>query len=344
MIDTVKCWVSIKYADYKKIKFFCDYKTSRNFSTGIIHYELSSGQVKGSFDKTINIRPEDNSYLGLSGNGYILIVEGSYHKIVKGQNAYEGFYNLHTIINGFKELIENAINIKLPDFKHWNLIRADIAKCYNLENQENVKNYINSFRLLSYPRRKLRFFENESLYISGTTSTLKIYNKLCEFNKHDLSELKKTLFNVIDYQDKIKGFIRFEIEIKKKKLESKYNKKVIKCYQVKYEELEEIWKEEFMKLYKISDIMLKKVNKKEEVKNRLFSVYKYNLAVILYNFYLSIIVDGYNSIKECMPKQTFYRKIKQLKNAGIDFSQSDLVFSEKKEIFYFNPFEFKEVA
>ena len=38
---------------------------------------------------------------------------------------------------------------------------------------------------------------NESLYLTGTTTTLKIYNKLLEFRKHDLRKLSKTDFDVL---------------------------------------------------------------------------------------------------------------------------------------------------
>lgn len=40
--------------------------------------------------------------------------------------------------------------------------------------------------------------------------------------------------------------------------------------------------------------------------------------------------------------RTYYRYIKDLKQAKIDFSQSYKV--EEKEIYYFNPFDYKEVV
>ena len=43
-----------------------------------------------------------------------------------------------------------------------------------------------------------------------------------------------------------------------------------------------------------------------------------------------------------MSKTSYFRNIKELKEAKVDFSQSYKV--EEIELFYFNPFEFKEVA
>ena len=43
-----------------------------------------------------------------------------------------------------------------------------------------------------------------------------------------------------------------------------------------------------------------------------------------------------------MSPRTYQRNIKELKNARVDFSQSYKV--EEIELYYFNPFEAKEVA
>ena len=64
------------------------------------------------------------------------------------------------------KLVENAYNIKLQDVHHWFLQRCDIAVVYNLETQENVKNYINNLRLCAYPRRGLKHYKDESIYLT----------------------------------------------------------------------------------------------------------------------------------------------------------------------------------
>lgn len=264
---------------------------------------------------------------------------GSYHKIVKGHNAFGGYYNIQFITLALKKIVENAYNIKLPSLKHWFLQRIDITRVYNLKDNVNVQKYINCFRTLTYPRRNLKFYEDESVYVSGQTTTLKIYNKLHEFLKHDKNKLSKFYtFNLQEFLSKIDGYVRFECEIKKKKLKSIYGKNYIRISNLSYKEFEKIWCDEFMKILKFDMSEIKKVKQKESVKERLKTIYNNRKAIELYNFYLAIKVDGEKTVKSNMSKATFYRKRAELKDAGIDFTGCFKIYEEDANIIDFNPF------
>lgn len=266
-------------------------------------------------------------------------LNGSYHKIVKGHNAYDGYYNIQSITLALKKLVENAYNVNLPNLKHWFLQRIDITRVYNLKDNVNVQKYINCFRTLTYPRRNLKFYEDESVYVSGQTTTLKIYNKLCEFSKHDKNKLSKfDTFNLYEFMHKIDGYVRFECEIKKKKLKSIYGKNYIRINNLSYKEFEKIWCDEFMKILKFDMSEIKKVKQKESVKERLKTIYNNRKAIELYNFYLAIKVDGEKTVKSNMSKATFYRKRAELKDAGIDFTGCFKIYEEDANIIDFNPF------
>ena len=84
------------------------------------------------------------------------------------------------------------------------------------------------------------------------------------------------------------------------------------------------------------------VRGREDVYNRLVSIYKPAKANLLFNFYSSIQLNGLKDVKLKMSSSSYYRNINALKEAKIDFSQSYKV--EEKEIFYFNPFEYEEVV
>ena len=71
-------------------------------------------------------------------------------------------------------------------------------------------------------------------------------------------------------------------------------------------------------------------------------MYKPAKANLLYNFYCAIQLNGLKDIKNNMSSSTYYRNIKDLKIAKIDFSQSYKI--EENKIYYFNPFESKEVV
>ena len=195
--------------------------------------------------------------------------------------------------------------------------------------------------MLDYPRRKPQHYKDCGIYFSGTTTTLKIYNKLLEFNKNDRAKLKNMeLFNIFEHIQKIKGFVRFEVEIKNKKLLDMFQKKYgaivknVRCKDFEYFDFEGIWVDDFMKVIKVNFNGMKLISDKEEVRNRLLKLYDSDLGFNLYNFYLSIIVDGYKKIQEITPSSTFYRKINKLKNAGVDFSSNnyDIVYKNKNEV------------
>ena len=270
-------------------------------------------------------------------------MSGSYHKIIRGFNSHNGYYNLYAICSSLIEIVSKYYNIKLPRIQHWFLQRVDVAICYDLKNNENVRKYLNNLSMCHYPRRNIKTYQDESIYLTGTTTTLKIYNKLLEFKKHDMKKLKDTNFDIISYLKNIDGFIRFECEIKKKKLTDIYNTNFVRIRNVTYNELKQVWSEEFMKLLKLFNKDLNIINDKKEIEKRLYTLYKERKASILYNFYLSIMVDGLREVRKRTTKSTYYRNIKELKKANIDFSQTYKI-DLKKEIVQFNPFQYKEVV
>lgn len=341
MIDTIKIYTMINKTVFDIISNFSIVKTSYKKSTGEIFYEIVNDKLEGSFSSSLSVRVGNGIKYKFINNYYIEI-EGSLHKMIKGYNALNGFYNIYNVSKKLISIVENHYKLKLPKIQHWFLQRVDISKCFDLDNNKNVRNYINNLSHCSYPRRNIKHYQDESIYMSGTTTTLKIYNKLLEFKKHDYKKLFLNSFNVINFSELISGFLRFECEIKKKMLEKIYNKKYIRIRNVNYKELENIWREEFMKLIKMFESSLEKVKDKRKVEKRLQTMYKSELAFKLYNFYISICVDGLENVKNRMSKATYYRYIKYLKEANIDFSQQfDIDFQDN--YIDFNPFDYPEV-
>lgn len=342
MIDTIKIITMINEKTYKKISNNSIVKTAYNSSTGEIFYKIINDKLEGSYSSSLSVRVgEGIKYKFI--NMYYIEIEGSYHKLKRGYNSHNGFYNIAEITMQLIKLVESAYDIKLPELKHWFLQRIDIAICFDLGNNENVRRYINNLSLCSYPRRNIKHYQDESIYMTGSTTTLKIYNKLIEFKKHDIKKLKETNFNIYNYINTINGFIRFECEIKKKKLKDFYNKNYVRIRNINYKELKEIWRNEFMKLLKMFDYDLKLISDKKEIEKRLYTLYKERKANLLYNFYLSIMVDGLRNVKSRTSKSTYYRNIADLKKAKIDFSQTYKI-DLQKQIIEFNPFQYKEVV
>lgn len=341
MIDTVKIVCMISFDIYNSIKTQSIIKTSYHSATGEVFYTIINDSLEGSYSSSLSVRVGEGSKYKFI-NMYYIEIEGSCHKLIKGYNSHNGFYNLISISNKLISMVEKAYKVYLPSIKHWFLQRIDIAICFDLENQENVKTYINNLNSCNYPRRKLKHYEDESIYLTGSTTTLKIYNKLQEFKKHDLSKFRNTDFNIVTYFNEIKGFVRFECEIKKRKLKKEFKKDYIRIYTVNYEMFKKIWYEEFSKFFKLLETDLKIVQKRELVFDRLKTVYKNIRARNLYNFYLLILLQGFHNVKRNTNKSSFYQNISDLKKAGIDFSQK-INIDTTDSIINFNPFESSEI-
>ena len=344
MIDTIKIYTMIEKKVYEKIYNNSILKISYNKKDGEIFYEIVNDKLEGSYSSSLCVRVGTGAKYKFIDK-YYLEIEGSFHKIMKGYNSHNGYYNLLEIVQYLIGAVQYAYNVKLPLLNHWFLQRCDIAVCYNLGSNDKVKKYINNLSLCNYPRRNIKHYQDESIYCTGTTSTLKIYNKRLEFRKHDMKKLYNTNFNIESYLEEIDGFIRFECEIKKKKLESIYEKKYIRVSNVMYGELKKVWSEEFMKLLNFFESDLTVVRTKENIERRIYTKYaqNQNKARILYNFYISIMVDGLKTVKARTSRPTYYRNIKLLKELNIDFNQKYKLTLEN-EIVDFNPFEWKEVV
>ena len=342
MIDTVKIFTTISSKIYKIISSSSCVKTSYSRDTGEVFYEITTDSLEGSYSSSLSVRVMSASVYGFLG--YVLIVEGSYHKIMKGQNAYDGYSNLQEVALGLIKLVENAYKIKLPTLRHWGLQRVDVTNCYDLFENSLVCRYINNLAKCKYPRRKVKVFDDESIYCSGRATTLKIYNKLLEFKKNDFNKLKILDFDVITFMNKIKGFVRFECEIKKRKLTDYFKKKFIRVTDIKYDELEKIWSDEFMKLLKLFNTDLEKIKDKNAIEDRLFMLYGKRSGRTLYNFYLSLMIDGFKECKNRMSSSNYYDYLNKLKKANIDLSQSYSINFEAEDYVNFNPFTYEKVV
>lgn len=341
MIDTIKIVSMINKKTYEIIRSKSIIKTAFQNSTGEVFYKIINDSLQGTYNSNISVRIGEGIKYRFP-NMYYIEIEGSYHKFKKGFNSHNGYYNIVSIAKELIELVKNYYHITLPNINHWFLQRIDIAICYDLNNQDNIKTYINNLSLCNYPRRKLKHYEGESIYLTGSTTTLKIYNKKLEFIKHDLKNFQNTDFNLEKYLEKINGFIRFECEIKKKKLKNYYHTNYIRINHINYQELKEIWYQEFSKLLKNMKSDLEIVREKEKVKNRIHSSYEGVRAKNLFNFYLLILVRGIKEVKQDTNKSMFYKNIADLKKINIDFSQKmDLNLTDNS--INFNPFEQEEI-
>ena len=342
MIDTVKIFTMISKNVFDLISNNSLVKVGFHSGTNEVYYKIVNDKLEGSYSSSLSVRVgEGVKYKFI--DMYYIEIEGSYHKIIRGYNSHDGFYNLSFVCQNLIKLVEEYYNIKLPSLQHWFLQRCDIAIVFDLNNNTNVRNYINNLSQCNFPRRNLKSYQDESIYLTGTTTTLKVYNKRLEFEKHDLKKMLDFDFDINTYLHDIDGFIRFECEIKKKKLKDIYKNSYVRVRNVRYLDLREVWKVEFMKLIKMFDNDLNIVRDREEIKRRLYAFYIEKKAFRLYNFYSMIVLNGVQAVKDMTNSSTFYRNIADLKAVGIDVNQRYEVNLVDNYV-CFNPFTAQEVV
>lgn len=334
MIDTIKIYCNISNKIKQIIESTSNIKSSYDKGTGQIYYEIVLNSVECSYSSKINLRC--NRY---NINGAILDIECSLHKILHYQNAYNGFCDLKQIVTIIKDILEQEYNIILPSVENFYLQRIDIARCFDLLSQDDINEYLYNISFLRYPKRRLKFYENECLYVNGSSTTLKIYNKLAEFKKHDRLKMMQNIGGdfVSFFENKIKGYIRYEVEIKKRFLNTLCSKEDISILDLSYNDFLNVWDIEFKKLYSISKDAT--ISDKIKIKNRLINFYGKLKGNNLYSFYLRLITDGQKNVRNSISKSSYNRKTKELRDLQIDFSQRYKIQKQKeKGLIDFNPF------
>lgn len=160
MIDTVRLSCVVTEDIKSLIESSGQVKNKYDLSSGEIYYYIVQNTIEGSYSSNINL-----SFNEVGFNLFKLNIECSLHKVLHGQNAYNGFTNLYAITNVIKLLVENAYKIVLPATNEFFLERIDVARVFDLEEQQNIYDYLYIVSFLTYPRRKVMYIEKESVYV-----------------------------------------------------------------------------------------------------------------------------------------------------------------------------------
>lgn len=331
--------------------------------TGELLYRLKSGQLKGSFDYSISVKVnKDNS----------IRVECSLHKLILGHNICYGSDNLILLTNCLKKILQKLLDVKLPDVLQWEVKKLDYAVTFDLGKPEYVENFLIGLKNAYYARRHINTYGNTGIHIPGTTTTVKFYNKLEEFKKHDLSRLNKVFGS--KKVDKLislsKNMVRIEVSIKSKKLKdsfpnSIYKKQIKKEYEkvlkkygcksdaakfierksktnivtvkdIQINVIKKIWESEVFKIMSESK-NLKLINKSNLVVERLNKIFKTQTANSLYGFWTILSTNGEEHAKKLYSSSTFYRYRKHLINSGISWRNTDVQIVENHNVINFMP-------
>jgi len=335
--------------------------TSRlDWGTGELDYKLTTGKLLGSFDSRISVRVDDTEYrvcktgqeivksMGCKcGNklpervktdNYIYI-EASVHKVLLGHNIFGGPIVFSEAVRQLIDIVQELIGVELPACEEWRVMRVDVAEVFLLHSFEAVEEFFKGLQLVRFPRRE----KNKSTYgqhgmnFNGSTTSVKLYHKGVEFWKHDRKRLgryidEKSLLELIEIANRI---LRVEVEIKRRKLSYDFGD-IPLVSKLTDEYLNNIYDSEIKKLLKEGEEM-EIVRDAYAVERRLNEVYNSKLAGILLGTWMKLTTLGESHYKSNTPYRTYKRHIKQLRDAGVSWLNTDVRLEGKRLV----PVDFK---
>ena len=332
----------------EKVLHFCRMYEGVDIFTGELLYRFTSGDLEGSYDYRIRIKvdntewkKEDSPVPQRVETYWHVVVECSLHKLLMNHNCYGGPSDIQRSIAYLVRFLEDVMYVKLPYYEEWEVKRIDVAKIYHFKDKEICKKIVSNLRNSYYTRRKPRIYDT-SVMFSGSTTSVKLYWKGPEFKKHDYKRIKKYILREVDLSwnkdncdllqhklamlqkhfdkvmEKAYRIIRYECEIKSRKLKEAFENDTVLVKDLNDEKLINIAETELFKLMREGENM-DIVRRSDLVLERLHQVYGTSQANALYSTWTKLVQFGEQMTKETVSTRTFYRHKKLLVEAGVSW-------------------------
>ncbi|KAF1043561.1 MAG: hypothetical protein GAK38_03897 [Xylophilus sp.] len=333
----------------RRIEQQCILRSGMHLGTGEVLYELHAGELLGSWDSRISIKPMREEHVA-DKMGRVqmhpcepyLLVEASVHKVQLGHNVYGGPTVFLQAARDLVALVEMLLQTDLPAADHWTVHRVDVANVFDLT-KPSIKQFFESMQLLSFPRRGKKAMKTaNSVYFPGKTTTVKFYHKGPEFQVHDAGRLKRffrILFSHLygtDTQNherverKVRALqrladrrLRVEVEIHADKLQYDFGR-CPTAAELTDEYLQRIHDSEIERVLREGKQGMETVRTEEAVWQRLQSLYEPKRAHFLHACWQVMATRGDEKARERYSKTAFYRSRKLLEEAGVSWRGSDV--------------------
>lgn len=364
-IDTVK--LKSPYIDEGTAKFLeqqCILKSGVDLSSGEVLYEITSGELEGSWDSRVSFKVMREEWLNVGGrlqlvacDPYVL-VEASLHKFFYGQNVYGGPVDFQERCRIFVDLLGELMGSDHSLFNsaaHWTVHRIDWAEVYALT-PTAISEFFRSISHCKFPRRSAKSakYGTNAVYFPGCTTTLKLYHKGPEFKEHDRSRIRRTLtayalLQISDFRrrNNIRAIanaelgqwverklaalqrladnrLRVEVEIHADKLQHDFGGKFPLVSEITDDYLKKVHDAEVFKLLKEGKTEMETVRTHDAVKARLNAQYTKRTANPLFAFWMQLAARGEDVMKDEYSKSQFYSNRKKLVDAGVSWLASDI--------------------
>ena len=333
---------------------FCRISEGVDIFTGELLYHFTSGELEGSYDYRIRIKVDNTDWIKEDTltpvrveSYWHIIVECSLHKLLMNHNVFGGPREIKPAVKYLVKFLEDLMFVKFPDYLSWEVIRIDVSKIYIFRNKNICKKIFNNLKNAYYTRRKPIIYDT-SVQFSGSTTTVKLYWKGPEFEKHDYKRFMKYINREVDLNynkknsdlilhrlallkmkfdrvlERAQRIVRYEREIKARKLKDIFGSEIVLVGNLDDDLLHEVSDNELFKLMKEEVDEMDIVRRSDLVLERLHAVYGYRQGNALYSTWARLVQFGENSVKDTMSKRTFYLHKKMLIESGVSWFCSTL--------------------
>lgn len=357
MLDTVRLRSpSLDEASAREISRCCERRSAVNIGSGEVRYELTVGELKGSYDHRVSVRvmrqeqvhlrrgwfnslqvtgkvnPTKVELVWVPCEPYVLL-EGSVHKALLGHNVYGGPESFQEPCEWLVADVGARVGAEFPSASEWLVKRVDWAECYELPDDLAVGEYVWGLNAAEYVGRSVNRYGREGIFSSGSTTTVKAYHKGPELWKNDRKRLKSVMseedFDQLQsYAHKV---LRWEVEVKARKLQYDYGEKLL-VSEISADYLRKLHYREVRRLVREGEADVKKVRKQKDVRDRLLQEYERRKAGLLLGTWHQLATLGENQTRRAMavpeskdPHRTFRRHKEQLIKAGVSWIGADVV-------------------
>ncbi len=334
MIDTIKVRISVNEETANFMQRWCTLKQNIDLSTGEMIYQITSGQLQGTYDSRISFRVTRFDTVT-----WHLVIECSIHKVMLGHNCFGGSDDIKGSLEYLKKIVLDLTGVELPPSWLWQVLRIDIAYVYQLDSFEACQDWFRGLNACDYPRRKVDRYRVNGIAAYGSTTAVKFYHKGPEFIDHDLKRL-----NDIDYDMRKEGkqldfsprevlhtanrLIRAEVEVKGRKLKKMYGD-FPTVEMVDINDLLAVYDLEVSRFLKEGVKDMETVRNAVDVSKRLENVYGKRLGGILLGTWYKLTTLGEEAVRNGSMKPSYYRHVNQLKNAGVSWLGTDVVLKNE---------------
>jgi II/X family phage/plasmid replication protein len=317
--------------------------------SGEILYEITKGELLGSWDSRISVRPMREEFI-LNKNGRpelhacepYIILECSAGKVFYGQNIYGNVVDFQATCQALIDKIGELLTVTLPKAKQWVVRRVDWAENYALPFVA-IQEFFEGIYTVQFPRRKASKYGDHAVYFPGSTTTVKLYHKGPEFSKHDSKRMKWFLSlyrsqqvpgegpankewvsrKIAALQRLANNRLRVEVEIHADKLDADFGHKP-RVDEVTDEYLTGLHDKEVKRLLREGKSGMNTVRLSKAVSERLTALYGDTVGNRLHGFWCQLATNGEIECRKRYAKTVFYRNRKLLTDASVSWNSTDV--------------------